>query len=125
MADVRRIFRQNDVTSELSRSEPERKVGDIIELEFCMNPGGGNNVNYCDYFTLMKPCFQPFQFILMSLLPFFLKKTRVEDLFSGLSYNLRPFYTAITSRDSLHFSFCRFCVQNLLFEGATKKYCET
>lgn len=46
---MRRIFRQNNVASELARGEPEGKVGDIIELEFCMNPVGGYNVNYCDY----------------------------------------------------------------------------
>lgn len=38
MSDVRCIFRQNDVASELARGEPEGKVWNIVELEFCVNP---------------------------------------------------------------------------------------
>lgn len=38
MADVRCIFRQNNVTSELPWGEPEREVWNFVELEFCMNP---------------------------------------------------------------------------------------
>lgn len=38
MAHVRRIFGQHDVAGELTRGEPEGKVGNVIELEFGMNP---------------------------------------------------------------------------------------
>lgn len=38
VADVRCVFREDDVTGELARREPEGKVGHIIELEFSMNP---------------------------------------------------------------------------------------
>lgn len=40
VTDMRCIFRQNNVASELPRGEPEGKVGNIVELEFCMNPAG-------------------------------------------------------------------------------------
>lgn len=40
VTDMRCIFRQNNVASELPRSEPEGKVGNIVELEFCMDPAG-------------------------------------------------------------------------------------
>lgn len=42
MADVGCVFRQNDVAGELPRREPERKVWDIVELEFSMNPAEVN-----------------------------------------------------------------------------------
>lgn len=38
VADMRCIFRKNDVAGELAWGEPEGKVGNIVELEFCMNP---------------------------------------------------------------------------------------
>lgn len=38
MAHVRGIFGQNNVAGELTRGEPEGKVGNVIELEFGMNP---------------------------------------------------------------------------------------
>lgn len=41
-ADVGRIFGQNNVASELPRSEPEGKVWNFVELKFCMNSAGGN-----------------------------------------------------------------------------------
>lgn len=48
VADVRRVFRQNDVAGELSRGEPEGKVWHIIELEFSMNSAEGeHNDFYC------------------------------------------------------------------------------
>lgn len=34
------VFRQDDVAGELARGEPERKIWDIVELEFSMNPAG-------------------------------------------------------------------------------------
>lgn len=47
MSDVRGVFGEDDVARELSRREPEGKVGNVIELELCMNPegakGGGGN----------------------------------------------------------------------------------
>ncbi len=42
MADVRCIFGQNYVASELSGGEPEGKIWNIVELEFCMNPAEMN-----------------------------------------------------------------------------------
>lgn len=39
MAHVRGVFGQDDVAGELTRGEPEGKVGDVVELEFGMNPG--------------------------------------------------------------------------------------
>lgn len=41
VADMRCIFRQNNVASELPRGEPEGKVGNVVELELCMNPATG------------------------------------------------------------------------------------
>lgn len=38
VAHVRGVFGQDDVAGELTRGEPEGKVGNIIELEFGMNP---------------------------------------------------------------------------------------
>lgn len=38
MADVRCVPGQDDVAGELTRGEPEGKVGNFVELEFCMNP---------------------------------------------------------------------------------------
>lgn len=43
MAHVRGVFGQHDVAGELTRGEPEGKVGDVVELEFCMNPAQKNN----------------------------------------------------------------------------------
>lgn len=45
LADMGRIFGQNNVASELPRSEPEGKVWNFVELKFCMNSAGGNIVN--------------------------------------------------------------------------------
>lgn len=50
LADVGRIFGQNNVASELPRSEPEGEVWDFVELKFCMNSAGGNIFN--DYMKL-------------------------------------------------------------------------
>ena len=48
VADVRRVFGQNDVAGELSRGEPEGKVWHIIELEFSMNSAEGEHKEiYC------------------------------------------------------------------------------
>lgn len=41
VADMRRIFRQNNVAGELPWREPEGEVWNIIELEFCVNPVRG------------------------------------------------------------------------------------
>lgn len=41
VADVRGIFREDDVASELAWCEPEGKIWNIVELEFCMNPAEG------------------------------------------------------------------------------------
>lgn len=38
VADMRCIFREHNVSNELPRGEPEGKVWNIIQLEFCMNP---------------------------------------------------------------------------------------
>lgn len=38
VADMRCIFRENNVAGELPWGEPEGKVWNIIELEFCVNP---------------------------------------------------------------------------------------
>lgn len=38
VAHMRGVFGQDNVAGELTRGEPEGKVGDVIELEFCMNP---------------------------------------------------------------------------------------
>lgn len=38
MAHVRGVFGQDDVAGELTRGEPEGKVGNVVELEFRMNP---------------------------------------------------------------------------------------
>lgn len=38
VSDMRCVFRDDDVADELPRSEPEGKVWDIVELEFCVNP---------------------------------------------------------------------------------------
>lgn len=40
-ADVRGVFRKDNIASELAWCEPEGKIWNIIELEFCMNPAGG------------------------------------------------------------------------------------
>lgn len=42
VADVRCVFREDDVTGELARREPEGKVRDVVELELCMNPAEEN-----------------------------------------------------------------------------------
>lgn len=47
-----RVFGQNNVASELPRSEPEGKVWNFVELKFCMNSAEGNIAT--DY-----PDFQP------------------------------------------------------------------
>lgn len=51
LADVGRIFGQNNVASELPRSEPEGKVWNFVELKFRMNSAGGNTAN--DYMKLL------------------------------------------------------------------------
>lgn len=56
VADVRCVFRQNNVASELPRGEPEGKIGNVVELEFCMNPAAGRIRSRCN---LIKVCFQP------------------------------------------------------------------
>lgn len=38
VAHVRGVFGQDDVAGELTRGEPEGKVGNVIELEFGVNP---------------------------------------------------------------------------------------
>lgn len=42
VADVRCVFRQNNVAGELARGEPEGKVWNIVELELGMNPAEVN-----------------------------------------------------------------------------------
>lgn len=42
LADVGRIFGQNNVAGELPRSEPEGEVWNVVELKFRMNSAGGN-----------------------------------------------------------------------------------
>lgn len=46
VADVGRVFREDDVASELTRREPEGKVWDVVELEFCVNPAEANRTNH-------------------------------------------------------------------------------
>lgn len=43
VADMRCIFGQDNVASELPRGEPKRKVWNFVELEFGMNPAGGES----------------------------------------------------------------------------------
>lgn len=38
---MRGVFREDNVASELAWCEPEGKIWNIIELEFCMNSAGG------------------------------------------------------------------------------------
>lgn len=45
VADMRSVFRQDDVAGELSRREPEGEVGNIIQLELCMNPADVFRIN--------------------------------------------------------------------------------
>lgn len=40
VADVRCVFRDDDVASELTRSEPEREVWNFVELELRVDPAG-------------------------------------------------------------------------------------
>ena len=47
MADVRRVFGQNDVAGELPRGEPKGKVWHVIELEFSMNSAEGEHNEIC------------------------------------------------------------------------------
>ena len=46
VADMRRIFREDNVTSELAWGEPEGKVWNIVKLEFCMNPAEENRSSF-------------------------------------------------------------------------------
>ena len=59
LADVGRIFGQNNVAGELTRSEPEGKVWNFIELKFSVNSAGGNIFNDEINYTLIWVCFQP------------------------------------------------------------------
>lgn len=50
MADMRCVFREDNVSSELARGQPERKVWNIVELELCMNPAEENKwLSLCVY----------------------------------------------------------------------------
>lgn len=42
MSDVRGVFRKDDVPRELTGSEPEREVWDLVELELSVNPDQKN-----------------------------------------------------------------------------------
>ena len=42
VSDMRCVFREDDVTSELAGAEPEGEVRNIVELELCMNPAEEN-----------------------------------------------------------------------------------
>lgn len=58
VADMRCIFRKNDVAGELARGEPEGEVRNIVELEFCMNPAEANRTrslyrNVCSKYILL------------------------------------------------------------------------
>lgn len=58
MADVRCVPGQDDVASELARGEPEGKVGNFVELEFCMNPAQKKKIRTVQC-NLIKACIQP------------------------------------------------------------------